>query len=386
MLLLAIDTSAAVTAAVHDGSAVLARELVHDPRHHAELLVPMVERVLADAGVERSQLTDVVAGRGPGPFTGLRVGLVTARTLGLALGVPVHGVGSLDALAQQVVDAGLAAEGETFVVATDARRREVYWARYEHRGRRDPAGRPAGRPPGRRPGRGSSGARTRRPAARRRASAPPPAGPLDPDAGALATVAVRRLAAGRGPRLHRAAVPAQAGRRAVGDHEERPAAVSDASPVGLRPLRWWDVAAVHALEARLFDPDQWSPEVFWSELAAGRWYVVAEDAEDAEQVVGYAGLAVNGAEADVQTVAVSPDAQGRGLGRLLLDALVAEAARQGAHQRPAGGAGRQPGRDPALRAHRLRADRGAPQVLPARRHRRPRDAPAAGSRSAGRRS
>ncbi len=109
--------------------------------------------------------------------------------------------------------------------------------------------------------------------------------------------------------------------------------MSDASPVGLRPLRWWDVPAVHALEARLFDPDQWSPEVFWSELAAGRWYVVAEDAEDAEdaeQVVGYAGLAVNGAEADVQTVAVSPDAQGRGLGRLLLDALVAEAARQGA--------------------------------------------------------
>ena len=103
--------------------------------------------------------------------------------------------------------------------------------------------------------------------------------------------------------------------------------MSDPSPVGLRPLRWWDVAAVHALEQRLFDPDQWSPEVFWSELAAGRWYVVAEDAE---QVVGYAGLAVNGAEADVQTVAVSPDAQGRGLGRLLLDALVAEAARRGA--------------------------------------------------------
>ena len=92
-------------------------------------------------------------------------------------------------------------------------------------------------------------------------------------------------------------------------------------------MRWWDVPAVHALEQRLFDPDQWSPEVFWSELAAGRWYVVAEDAG---QVVGYAGLAVAGGQADVQTVAVSPDAQGRGLGRVLLDALVAEAARQGA--------------------------------------------------------
>ncbi len=92
-------------------------------------------------------------------------------------------------------------------------------------------------------------------------------------------------------------------------------------------MRWWDVPAVHALEQRLFDPDQWSLEVFWSELAADRWYVVAEDAG---AVVGYAGLAVGGGEADVQTVAVSPDAQGRGLGRVLLDALVAEAARQAA--------------------------------------------------------
>jgi ribosomal-protein-alanine N-acetyltransferase len=92
-------------------------------------------------------------------------------------------------------------------------------------------------------------------------------------------------------------------------------------------LRWWDVPAVHALEVRLFDPDQWSPEVFWSELAADRWYVVAEDGGE---VVGYAGLATSGREADVQTVAVSPDAQGRGLGRMLLDALVARAARDGA--------------------------------------------------------
>ena len=97
-------------------------------------------------------------------------------------------------------------------------------------------------------------------------------------------------------------------------------------------MRWWDVPAVHALEVRLFDPDQWSPEVFWSELAAGRWYVVAEQVgpDGRGGVVGYAGLAVAGTEADVQTVAVSPDAQGRGIGRLLLDALVAQAARQGA--------------------------------------------------------
>ncbi len=196
MLLLAIDTSAAVTAAVHDGTAVLAAELVHDPRHHAELLVPMVERVLAAAGAERSQLTGVVAGRGPGPFTGLRVGLVTARTLGLALGVPVHGVGSLDALAQQVVDASLASEGETFAVATDARRKEVYWARYE---RRDGIAVPLDGPRVDRPAEVPLDAlRVHGRGALLHADVlgVPPDGPLDPEAGALAGVAARRLAAG----------------------------------------------------------------------------------------------------------------------------------------------------------------------------------------------
>ncbi len=99
------------------------------------------------------------------------------------------------------------------------------------------------------------------------------------------------------------------------------------SPVVLRPLRWWDLPAVHALEVQLFDPDTWSPETFWAELAApGRWYVLAE--RDGE-VVGYAGLAASGPEADVQTVAVAPAAQGSGVGRVLLEALLAEAVRRG---------------------------------------------------------
>ncbi len=196
-MLLAIDTSAAVTVAVHDGSAVLASELVHDPRHHAELLVPMVDTVLRRAGVGRERLTAVAVGRGPGPFTGLRVGLVTARTLGLALGVPVHGLCSLDALAQQVVDAGAVPEGGAFVVATDARRREVYWARYEHRPGAeahpltDPAvTRPADLPLDASPvlGRGA--------VLHADVLAPAADGPLDPDAGALARVVLRRLAGG----------------------------------------------------------------------------------------------------------------------------------------------------------------------------------------------
>ncbi len=95
----------------------------------------------------------------------------------------------------------------------------------------------------------------------------------------------------------------------------------------LRRFRWWDVEAAHALEVELF-PDPWSVETFWSELAhvpETRHYVLAEDDG---VLVGYAGLAVVGDQADVQTVAVSPTAQGRGVGRLLLDALLAEARRR----------------------------------------------------------
>jgi len=126
---LALDTSAAVAVAlVDDAGSVLAARAVDVDRHHAELLAPMVEGVLAEAGVDRRALTAVVAGTGPAPFTGLRVGLVTARTLALALGVPVLGVPSLDALAASASRTRPA--GTHVLVATDARRREVYSAVY----------------------------------------------------------------------------------------------------------------------------------------------------------------------------------------------------------------------------------------------------------------
>lgn len=131
MPVLALDTSSAVAVALTDDSGrPLAARSSPEQRHHAELLAPMIAGVLADAGVDRRELTAVVAGTGPAPYTGLRVGLVTARALALALGVPVHGVSSLDALAAQAVaDLGLEA-GTEVLVATDARRREVYWALY----------------------------------------------------------------------------------------------------------------------------------------------------------------------------------------------------------------------------------------------------------------
>lgn len=128
MLLLALDTStSAITVAVHDGSTVLASGSVLDARRHTEHLAPLLERTLAEAGVRVADLTDIAVGVGPGPFTGLRVGLVTARVLGWTREIPVHGVSGLDVLATQARRAGA---GGDLLVATDARRKEVYWARY----------------------------------------------------------------------------------------------------------------------------------------------------------------------------------------------------------------------------------------------------------------
>lgn len=195
MRLLALDTAtSAITVAVHDGTRVLAEQTALDPRRHTELLAPLVREVLAEAGLAPQDLTDIAAGTGPGPFTGLRVGLVTALTMGHALGVPVHGVCSLDALAHAAACRG--AEGR-LLVATDARRREVYWATYELTdGRAVRTSEPAVTRPAELP----EGVRTL-PAVGRGPRIYPedlPVGtePLDVPAGALADLAVIRVAAG----------------------------------------------------------------------------------------------------------------------------------------------------------------------------------------------
>jgi tRNA threonylcarbamoyl adenosine modification protein YeaZ len=122
-LVLAIDTATpAVTAGVVADGELLAERVTVDPRAHAERITPNVLGALADAGRGMADLGAVVVGCGPGPFTGLRVGMATAAAYGHALGIPVYGVCSLDAIGGQT-------SGETLVV-TDARRREVYWARY----------------------------------------------------------------------------------------------------------------------------------------------------------------------------------------------------------------------------------------------------------------
>ncbi len=129
MLVLALDTATPTLVAgvarwsAADGAQVLAERAVPSGTKHAELLTPAIRGALADAGVTRADLQAVVVGLGPGPFTGLRVGVVTAAALGDALGLPVVGVCSLDAV-------GSGAR----TVVTDARRKEVYWASYDEQG------------------------------------------------------------------------------------------------------------------------------------------------------------------------------------------------------------------------------------------------------------
>jgi len=139
VLLLAFDTATpVVTVALHDGAVVRAADTEQTPRRHGEVLADLIARVLSAAGAARTDLTAIAVGTGPGPYTGLRAGLVTARVLGSALQLPVLGVCTLDVMAREAVPA---AAGREFIVAADARRKEVYWARYAPAGLRltDPA-------------------------------------------------------------------------------------------------------------------------------------------------------------------------------------------------------------------------------------------------------
>lgn len=123
MLLLGLDTATpAVTVTLLDDGRVRAGRRIVDARRHGELLAPAIVAVLEEARVAPAELAAIAVGLGPGPFTGLRVGIVTAATLADGLAVPAYAAGSLDLIAD-------GADGR-YAVATDARRREVYWAVY----------------------------------------------------------------------------------------------------------------------------------------------------------------------------------------------------------------------------------------------------------------
>lgn len=121
-MLLAIDTSAGTSVAVVDAGRVLAEADEPGTRRHAEAIGTLLRAALAEARIGPGDLDGVVAGMGPGPFTGLRVGIAAARAFAFGRGIPVHPVVSHDAIARSAA--------ERVLVVTDARRREVAWSLY----------------------------------------------------------------------------------------------------------------------------------------------------------------------------------------------------------------------------------------------------------------
>jgi len=129
MIRLCIDTSIGTSVAVTDGWVVRAEVNEFDSMRHAEVIGELIRDAFALAGVTNSDVEAVVAGVGPGPFTGLRVGLAAASAFAVGASIPLVSVVSHDAIAVELAEEVFADEVE-FIVTTDARRREIAWSRY----------------------------------------------------------------------------------------------------------------------------------------------------------------------------------------------------------------------------------------------------------------
>jgi tRNA threonylcarbamoyl adenosine modification protein YeaZ len=123
-LLLALDTSAGTSTALFDGETLLATIEFDDPFGHAENIGNAIAEVLAKAKLSAGSVTSVAIGRGPAPYTGLRVGMAAGTSFATALGLPMYSVMNLDAVALSLGDAKI-------VVSSDAKRRELFVAAYE---------------------------------------------------------------------------------------------------------------------------------------------------------------------------------------------------------------------------------------------------------------
>lgn len=307
MIVLALDTATpAVTAGVvrrDAGEHLLAEHVTVDARAHAEALTPNMLAALADSGQAMAALDAVAVGCGPGPFTGLRVGMATAAAVGHALDIPVYSACSLDAV-------GVRTSGDVLVV-TDARRRELYWARYRDgvRTRGPEVDAPADVPwEGANAVAGSADHAAMFPLPRLDAEHPTPVGLVravdwTADPGPLVPLYLRRPDA-----------KTLAERQAV-----------TRSAVTIDTLDRADVARCAELEAQLFDGDDpWPASAFTAELGSRHNHYVA--ARTADKLVGYAGITRLGLlaphEYEIHTIGVDPAFQGQGIGRRLLDTLM----------------------------------------------------------------
>jgi tRNA threonylcarbamoyl adenosine modification protein YeaZ/ribosomal-protein-alanine acetyltransferase len=318
VIVLALDTATpAVTAGVvrrDAGEHVLAEHVTVDARAHAETLTPNILAALADSGTAMADLDAVVVGCGPGPFTGLRVGMATAAAVGHALDIPVYSACSLDAI-------GVRTRGDVLVV-TDARRREVYWARYRDGIR---IGGPAVNAPadvaceGANAVAGSADHAAMFPLPRLDAEYPTPVGLVravdwTADPGPLVPLYLRRPDA-----------KTLAERQAVTQLADALRASGSSPTVTIDRLTRADAARCAELEAQLFDGDDpWPASAFMSELGSRHNHYVA--ARTADKMVGYAGITRLGLlpphEYEIHTIGVDPAFQGQGIGRRLLDTLL----------------------------------------------------------------
>jgi len=131
MKLLAIDTATEQCSVAFLADDSVLTRVVPTARNHADLILPMVNEVLTEAGVGLRDLDGLAFGRGPGSFTGVRIAVGVAQGLALASGLPVVGISNLAAVAQQAADLHSLSRGDRVLICMDARMQEVYWAIYQ---------------------------------------------------------------------------------------------------------------------------------------------------------------------------------------------------------------------------------------------------------------
>ena len=266
--LLVIDTSTnRTTVGIVENGKVLFEKHHDDPIAHGEVLPQLVKAALS----QFPEISEVVVGMGPGPFTGLRVGIAFAQSFALARGIPCRGLSSLDAIASQISDS-------EFIATIDARRKEVFWARYK------------------------DGERI------------------------TDHLVASPLSLPQDLPIHIDLTPNAAG--LVAAHEEfaepiyvrRPDAFPAPQGVKFRAMTVMDAVDVHAIEKISYLHDPWSLAQFKEEIGHKDRYYIAATRD--EKVIGYAGILRRGDTSDVMTLTVTPDERRKGIARELLRRLI----------------------------------------------------------------
>lgn len=278
---LTIDTSTShTTVGVVENGVVIWEESIIGATSHGGALGALIDRAL---GLE--EVDHVIVGMGPGPFTGLRVGIIFAQGFAKARNIPCIGVLSLDGIAQSIE-----LKNEV-VISIDARRKERYWARYD-----------------------ATGERISEIAVSKIDQVPAGISDLYPTPQGLVRAANNSRSIRESPIYLR----------------KPDAALAPLRDIHLRELRFFDLGEILGIERELF-PDPWSLGQFKEELSyspRSRYYVVLEDRSgELPRIVGYAGIAFTGANepVDIHTLGVTKEYQGRGLGQRLLDHLTEKA-------------------------------------------------------------